>query len=80
MKQTSLHRKIINVYDSRGVKIAGAFTQERAFAHAKRIAGEGARLIALRTQGGDQIGYVGGSNAALKGPAWIYIRLSEVLA
>jgi hypothetical protein len=67
-------RTIINVYSSggrgftSGIKIAGAFTKERALSHAKRIAGKGARLA----RRGDELGYSGGS------PDWVYIKLSEI--
>jgi hypothetical protein len=71
-----MSRKIINVYSTggagfnRGVKIAGAFTKDKALAHAKRIAGKSAHLA----KRGDELGYAGGS------PEWVYIRLSEVPA
>lgn len=62
-----MSRKIINVY-SRGIKIAGAFSREKALSHAKRIAGKHAHFA----QRGDELGYSGGY------PEWVYIKLSEV--
>ena len=60
--------KTVKIY-SRGVKIAGAFSKEKALATAKRLAGKHAHFA----QRGDELGYAGGY------PEWIYIKLSEVL-
>lgn len=69
-------RTIIKVYERcrqpdgswLDVKIAGAFSKERALEHARRIAGRHARFV----RRGDQLGYAGGY------PSWVYIKLSEL--